>query len=83
MRSHPPTHPIPSPPCSKAFFIQYKTGLRVIVLTGNLTYPDGNNKTELRCACCAWHLRYIDAAVVVGSKHSRAPCLMVAGELCV
>lgn len=31
---------------SKAFILQYETGLRVIVHTANLIYPDCNNKTQ-------------------------------------
>lgn len=33
-------------PHSKAFIIRYAAGLRVVVHTANLIYPDCNNKTQ-------------------------------------
>lgn len=44
------THAPPLPPYgthhSKAFFVQYETGLRVIIHTANLLYCDANNKSQ-------------------------------------
>ena len=41
MPSCPPTRP-----CSKAFLLRYESGLRVVVHTANMIYPDCNNKSQ-------------------------------------